>query len=326
MQRIDLVGNQYGLLTVIAYDRTAPRGVAMWRCKCKCGKSRTVASGNLRNGHTSACNSCNRIGNVNPKKYSANDHYFDAIDQPDKSYFLGLMYADGCNYEQTHQVILSLNEPDRCLVESMKDAIEYTGPLSRPRSNGYAGKKGKGVERFQARLSVRSHQMSAALAKHGCGARKTFSLTFPNWIDRELLPHFIRGYLDGDGFCTTWRGNGSSCVGFCSTLAFCDGLQQSLLDNYSIRSKIRPNHSIFTLYINRMDDLKRLHTVLYQNASHFLPRKKAKFDDIASRPIRPASTASEKTKKAWRDSYFRRTSPTRRNSTVISERFALTAS
>ena len=25
-----------------------------------------------------------------------NEHYFDAIDTPEKAYFLGLMYSDGC--------------------------------------------------------------------------------------------------------------------------------------------------------------------------------------------------------------------------------------
>jgi hypothetical protein len=55
----NLTGQKFNKLTVI--DRTAnrvkPSGkqVAMWLCQCDCGKYVTVASGDLKSGHTKSC-------------------------------------------------------------------------------------------------------------------------------------------------------------------------------------------------------------------------------------------------------------------------------
>lgn len=53
MRKIDLVGQQFGRLQVVA---PSPRTYqTMWRCRCVCGEE-TVASGiNLRTGHTTSC-------------------------------------------------------------------------------------------------------------------------------------------------------------------------------------------------------------------------------------------------------------------------------
>lgn len=41
--------------------------------------------------------------------------------------------------------------------------------------------------------------MVADLEKWGCIENKTFKLKFPEFLSEELVPHFIRGYFDGDG-------------------------------------------------------------------------------------------------------------------------------
>lgn len=52
---MDITGNKYGRLTVIAFDHKDKRGEYYWRCKCDCGNE-TVASGNkLRTGNTKSC-------------------------------------------------------------------------------------------------------------------------------------------------------------------------------------------------------------------------------------------------------------------------------
>lgn len=54
MTRIDLRGQKYGRLTPIKYDRTENKR-AYWICKCDCGNLISVATNNLRNGHTKSC-------------------------------------------------------------------------------------------------------------------------------------------------------------------------------------------------------------------------------------------------------------------------------
>ena len=48
---------------------------------------------------------------------------------------------------------------------------------------------------------ITSDKMFSDLCKHGCVPNKSLILTFPV-ITEELIPHFIRGYFDGDGGIT----------------------------------------------------------------------------------------------------------------------------
>lgn len=53
---IDLVGQKFGLLTVIQRDGSSPSGTATWFCNCDCGnKNISVIGANLRSGHTTSC-------------------------------------------------------------------------------------------------------------------------------------------------------------------------------------------------------------------------------------------------------------------------------
>ena len=50
----DILGRQFGDLTVTAYDGNR-EGTYFWRCKCKCGKETVVRQNNLLMGHTKSC-------------------------------------------------------------------------------------------------------------------------------------------------------------------------------------------------------------------------------------------------------------------------------
>ena len=47
---IDISGNHYGRLTVIAYQKNSK-----WLCRCDCGNYKTVLGSSLRNGNTRSC-------------------------------------------------------------------------------------------------------------------------------------------------------------------------------------------------------------------------------------------------------------------------------
>lgn len=57
--RVDILGNVYGRLTVIASleNHIYPNGKkkAMWKCKCICGNEIKTTGANLRSGHTTSC-------------------------------------------------------------------------------------------------------------------------------------------------------------------------------------------------------------------------------------------------------------------------------
>ena len=51
---IDLTGQVFNRLTVIAKDRTEKKHT-YWRCQCSCGNVKAVKTGHLRPGHTQSC-------------------------------------------------------------------------------------------------------------------------------------------------------------------------------------------------------------------------------------------------------------------------------
>ena len=65
---IDLTGNQYGLLTVLGFDKVVESASGsrqyLWRCRCSCGNATSVGGRNLRSGHTRSCGCLATVGVV----------------------------------------------------------------------------------------------------------------------------------------------------------------------------------------------------------------------------------------------------------------------
>lgn len=130
------------------------------------------------------------------RKYTLNEHYFDIIDTEEKAYFLGLLYADGYNYEKSGEVEISLQEKDKYILEKFNKALESTRPLQFI-ENSLKNAKWKNIYR----LCISSKILSNRIKELGCPQRKSLILDFPNknQVPSFLLRHFIRGYFDGDG-------------------------------------------------------------------------------------------------------------------------------
>lgn len=55
MIKIDLTGQKFGRLTVVADDGTRDNGAVSWLCRCECGKSTPVRGALLKSGNTRSC-------------------------------------------------------------------------------------------------------------------------------------------------------------------------------------------------------------------------------------------------------------------------------
>jgi hypothetical protein len=64
MEKINLIGQKFGMLTVKKYCPNKKHTV--WQCRCDCGKMRKVISYNLRSGNSRSCG-CQK-GNANKGK------------------------------------------------------------------------------------------------------------------------------------------------------------------------------------------------------------------------------------------------------------------
>ena len=64
------------------------------------------------------------------RKYNVNDNYFDVIDNQNKAYILGFLYADGCNYKNGYFKI-DLQEEDKNMLEVFKKELNFEGNATR---------------------------------------------------------------------------------------------------------------------------------------------------------------------------------------------------
>jgi hypothetical protein len=123
-----------------------------------------------------------RIGS-SYRKLPVNEAYFSSIDCEAKSYWLGVLMADGCVHDT--KVMLGFKASDLEHLLAFRLAIGSAHAI---------GRHAKGLRT----LSVRSPSMVADLLSLGVRERKTGQERTPP-LSSSLLGHFYRGYFDGDG-------------------------------------------------------------------------------------------------------------------------------
>jgi hypothetical protein len=221
---------------------------------------------------------------MNTVKYITNKNFFDRIDTEEKAYFLGFMYADGNNYinaPHTYEVSIKLQEQDKYILEKFRDLIS-------PKSNIKLYKDNKSQTYLYA-LRISSKLLCNQLISLGCVPNKSLILEFPNFIEDNLLNHFIRGYFDGDGSIykrpPKVSGQIDYSVQFISSNKFCAKLK-NILENklniyFTLRlSKPKTNQITTTISVGGNKQVKRMLDYLYKDATIYLPRKYQKYLDF----------------------------------------------
>ena len=129
-----------------------------------------------------------------------------------------------------------------------------------------------------ALLKINSTKLCKDLINLGVTERKSLVCKFPN-IEEKLIPHFIRGYFDGDG-------NISMTIGEKVTKSF------SIVGGAEMLSEISHHLGFYNGYsvkrnekikVINTGDTKRIlyiHDYLYDNSTIYLTRKKKSFDLI----------------------------------------------
>jgi intein-encoded DNA endonuclease-like protein len=214
------------------------------------------------------------------RKYFLDEDYFKIVDTEDKAYFLGLLYADGCN-EKGRVVSLGLIDVDKPILDKFKEYLKHKGPM-------YLVEKEK-ESRFTIRdyykFTIYSKKMSEDLSKLGCFAGKTYTLSFPaeKQVPKHLINHFIRGYFDGDGCLYTykWKKPKYSSVIFVSSKIFCLGLKKYLERIFDFKSWIYDKaNGIAELRIFGIKNTLSLLDFLYTDAINFLDRKNTDYNKL----------------------------------------------
>ena len=211
------------------------------------------------------------------RKYKLNEHYLDDIDTQEKAYIFGFLCADGNNNPSKSTISMCLQEGDKNILERIRQCFDSEKPLE---FIDYTNKHDFGYTyQNQWRINLFSSYLCKKLEEHGMMPKKSVYLKFPN-LSEDLIPHFVRGYFDGNG-TISWQKYRTLGIGLVSTKEFCLQLQQIVHSSLNIVSKLHEsqNHNGITtdFTITRHEgSIKFLHWI-YKDATIYLQRKYDKY-------------------------------------------------
>jgi hypothetical protein len=214
------------------------------------------------------------------RKYNFDTTMFRAVDTETKSYFLGLLYADGGVGKSN--VILGLHEKDRSVLLELsvrifgKDVLKFVPGFTVTKKNG---KTYTCSPKYS--LILNSKELVADLFTLGCTRRKSLTLQFPTdlMVPSKFMPHFLRGYFDGDGWISPSRKSSTTTFGIISSNDFCRGLQRFLSDALQINASIRPAGKVSRLTFSRREDIRKIYDYMYKDSTICMSRKRSVFED-----------------------------------------------
>lgn len=195
---------------------------------------------------------------------------FDYIDSEEKAYWLGFLYADGYVCGTNNGVELSLKGDDKPHLEKFRQFLNCRLYVKIGKSTC----NGKTFSR--CRLYLRDKHFHDKLVELGCVPNKSLILKFPNpdiFSNSDLLIHFIRGYVDGDG-CLSYTSTGRLSIQIIGTSEFLDGIIEIFptIFHKSRKEYRHPNSNTYTIECC-CDKADWLADKLYKNATVFLDRK-----------------------------------------------------
>lgn len=211
--------------------------------------------------------------------YHFDEHYFDNIDSQDKAYILGLLWADGYNNIDKGSIIVSLQRPDKDLLEK----INFLTCNERPLRKICLSEKNS-TWQDQYMITWQSKHVSKLLDQYGMHKKKTLILEYPQWIDPVLHRHFIRGYLDGDGCISLSKSGKYASVSMVGTSMFLNAIKDIIKENLDVdvvvQRDIRARDPICTLRCGTKDGVSKILEWIYDDASLFLDRKYQKYQQF----------------------------------------------
>lgn len=210
--------------------------------------------------------------------YSIDEKYFEDINDEEKSYFLGLIFADGYVHEKRGYMSLSLQETDVDILVKLKKSIQTNKPLQ------YVIRKDKNTKN-QYRLLITRKKMIGDLINLGVRQNKSLTCTPEKIVDLNcgLIKHFIRGYFDGDGSITYYnvRNTINSTINIVCTKEYYDFFSKHIFEKIGVKStlskRFADNKNCFDLRICGNRNVLSFLEYIYSDSSIFLNRKYEKF-------------------------------------------------
>lgn len=217
---------------------------------------------------------------ITKPKYYYNKGFFEVIDTEQKAYWLGFIYADGSVIKREfnkHCLTIGLKEDDFNHLEKFCEALETNN-----RPTFYKCKSAKTGR--QVRIDVSCTKMCLDLINLGCVPNKTYEKIRIPEIDKSLIRHFIRGYIDGDGWvvCNKLKHVNSynRNIGIISKHINILEDIASEFEKVGIECSVLPRETWFVLNAYGQENLLKLIDYLYRDSTIYLQRKYIKAMEI----------------------------------------------
>jgi len=194
------------------------------------------------------------------RRHTCNHSYFHDIDSEEKAYWLGFLTADGC-ITTGNRVTLNLAMQDCEHLYKFKRALDATQMVSE--------------NQHSCSLVICSPEMASDLAMHGILPNKTFSTRVAS-VPFELVRHYWRGVIDGDGFIA----RGKAVLTLCGDYEVVSGFQAFVLSLCPVvRAKVLKSENIYTFSLGK-PATQCIVRVMYRDATVALERKQQRAQEI----------------------------------------------
>lgn len=195
--------------------------------------------------------------------------YFETIDTERKAYFLGFLLADGSVSERENSqpvIRMEINKDDKYILGAIKEDIKPDSSVLYTNKNCVA-------------LRWHSLKMFNDLNRYSIFPNKTGGKFFPkDQIPKLLMNHFIRGFLDGNGWITNrsahYGKNIYKNIGFSDGLRVLTELRDYLTETLNLyKVSVIPHGGTYMIIYGSKEDVDSLVTYLYSDATIYLTRK-----------------------------------------------------
>lgn len=205
---------------------------------------------------------------------TVNERYFENIDTEEKAYWLGFLLADGniTRTKKTYAVTLGLSSVDRAHVEKFAAAIESKALIvERERPSVFPNQRPSERVYSASILTVYSKPMVDDLCRLGIVPAKS-KIATPWDGSPELMRHYWRGVIDGDG----WIGDGSKrqgAIGVCGSEDVVWGFERYVKGIVETSAQAYWNGYVWIFSVGGAVTCKELSAHFYQGATVYLERK-----------------------------------------------------
>ena len=210
---------------------------------------------------------------------NSQNNYFEKINTADKAYYLGLIFADGniridsrINKGVSKIFQIMLTEEDKYILERFNKYANFNTKLIQYHKEDNKARYG---------LTINSSKIYDDLMNLGITPRKSKEgISFIPKLCKKYIPHFIRGYFDGDGIAKK-----EGYIGFCGDFKILKFIKETLMKECNVKDNtitFNKANNIYYIQWGSEKDIQSIFKYLYHDKKDlYLNRKYIK---IKNRP------------------------------------------